>query len=70
MDVRTTPAFAAPEQSSSVRVLLAEDNEVNVQLVSQILALRPSWRLKIACNGREAMQTIEHEHPDAFRDRE
>ncbi len=61
-------SFAALDEghapASEAMIVYAEDNEVNVQLVSQILALRPSWRLKIACNGREALAMLQADPPD------
>ncbi len=45
-------------------VLYAEDNEINVLLVRQILALRPSWRLEVARSGAEALQCIQRQRPD------
>ena len=61
-------SFAALDEeivpASEATIVYAEDNEVNVQLVSQILALRPSWRLKVACNGKEALALIQADPPD------
>lgn len=50
--------------SRKATILYAEDNEVNVQLVSQILALRPAWTLSVAQSGEEALAMIATELPD------
>lgn len=69
------PARADPTQPSALGpasgdaelvVLYAEDNEVNVELVRQVLRLRPSCRLLVAANGAEAL-AMAHDHaPDLF----
>ena len=67
-DTAESSGFAAlddwPMQSSQAKIVYAEDNEVNVQLVSQILALRPAWTLKVAHSGQEALALISAEQPD------
>ncbi|MBI2733502.1 MAG: PAS domain S-box protein [Aquabacterium sp.] len=50
--------------SRQATILYAEDNEINVLLVRQILELRPSWKLEVARSGAEAIQLVEHIHPD------
>jgi PAS domain S-box-containing protein len=61
-------AFASldnvPTTSCEATIVYAEDNEVNVQLVRQILALRPGWHLKVARNGHEALALVKAEPPD------
>lgn len=54
--------LAASTRAASI--VYAEDNEVNVQLVMQVLALRPSWRLRVARNGQEAKVMIDASTPD------
>ena len=45
-------------------VLYAEDNEINVLLVRQILELRPAWRLEVATCGAHALEMIPQVKPD------
>jgi PAS domain S-box-containing protein len=45
-------------------VLYAEDNEVNAELVRQIVSLRPAVTLRIAENGRAALQMARARPPD------
>ena len=47
----------------SCKVLYAEDNEVNVELVRQVMALRPQWQLVVARNGAEAIELARCERP-------
>lgn len=67
-DTAEPSGFAALDDwtppSCEATIVYAEDNEVNVQLVSQILALRPAWTLKVAPNGQEALALISAEPPD------
>jgi CheY-like chemotaxis protein len=45
-------------------VLYAEDNEINVLLVRQILELRPAWRLEVARSGAETLALLKRLQPD------
>jgi CheY-like chemotaxis protein len=45
------------------KVLLVEDDAELVALVS-ILLQEDGYSVKIACNGREALATLEHDMPD------
>lgn len=45
-------------------VLYAEDNEINVLLVRQILELRPAWRLEVARSGAETLALMVSLKPD------
>ena len=45
-------------------VLYAEDNTLNVELVRQLLQLRPGCELRIARNGREAIASARSAPPD------
>lgn len=49
---------------SGYTVLYAEDNDVNVALFKQVMALRPHCRLMVARNGREALHLAEIQRPD------
>jgi signal transduction histidine kinase len=45
-------------------VLYAEDNEVNVELVRQVMTLRPGITLRVAPNGQAALEMARHDPPD------
>ncbi len=45
-------------------VLYAEDNPINVELVRQVLKMRPSCRLLAAANGEQALRLALQERPD------
>ena len=47
-------ASAAPATTSSLHILVAEDNEFNAQLLEQLLGRR-GHRVRVASNGREAL---------------
>jgi PAS domain S-box-containing protein len=48
------PAFTLHPSPSPLRVLVAEDNELNAQLIQQLL-VRRGHRVRLASNGREAL---------------
>jgi len=52
------------DASGAAKLLYVEDNEVNVTLVRQILALRPEWKLTVANSGAQALQAVSRERPD------
>jgi PAS domain S-box-containing protein len=54
---------AAP-QALPYTVLYAEDNPVNVELVRQVLKMRPACRLIAAATGEQALRLAQHERPD------
>jgi len=54
----------AVPSSRQATLLYAEDNEINVLLVSQILELRPSWKLEVARSGAEALRMAPLIKPD------
>ncbi len=56
---------AAPHRSSRVlRVLYAEDNEVNAELVRQAVRVNPGIELRIAANGVQALSMALSDPPD------
>jgi len=60
-------ALQKPSSSTDQRqatVLYAEDNEINVLLVRQILELRPAWKLEVAHSGAHALQLTPQVMPD------
>lgn len=61
----TTDAPMAPS-SRPIRVLYAEDNEINVLLVEQIFKLRPQWELVVAPNGAAALEQVKQQRPDVM----
>ncbi|MEO8154421.1 MAG: ATP-binding protein [Rhizobacter sp.] len=45
-------------------VLYAEENPVNVELVRQVLKMRPSCLLRVAASGEQALRMARQERPD------
>jgi CheY-like chemotaxis protein len=65
--VPAAPSFAASAHGPLVgarSVLYAEDNPVNVEIVREVLALRPGIRLCVATSGAEALAMARAEAPD------
>ena len=58
------PATPEGEATRPRRLLYAEDNPVNVELVRQVLRMRPQWRLEVALNGAEAITMALTQPPD------
>jgi two-component system sensor histidine kinase/response regulator len=58
------PSVGASESLSRVRLLLAEDNEINQQIARELLE-GAGAKVEIARNGREAVQMLEAS-PDGF----
>jgi CheY-like chemotaxis protein len=54
----------APVSAAQRMVLYAEDNPMNVELVRELLRLRPACRLVVARSGREAIERARAERPD------
>src|SRR5690606_31826308 len=50
--------------SGQLQVLYAEDNIINVELVRQVLRLRPQWHLEIAHSGAQAIEMASAYPPD------
>ncbi|MBC7699914.1 ATP-binding protein [Aquabacterium sp.] len=48
----------------ALTLLYAEDNVVNVELVRQVMNMRPKWHLEVARNGAEAIQMARACPPD------
>jgi len=58
-------ALAAPVQPAApYTVLYAEDNPMNVELVRQVMKMRPACRLLVAVNGRSAVEMALRHRPD------
>jgi len=58
-----TAASVAPAPAQR-DVLYAEDNPMNVELVRELMRLRPGCRLRIAHNGAQALELARAEPPD------
>ncbi len=54
----------APPEQRTFTVLYAEDNPVNVELVRQVLRMRPQWHIEVAHTGREAIAAARAAPPD------
>jgi PAS domain S-box-containing protein len=54
----------APDLQQQHTVLYAEDNPMNVELVRQVLSLRPNCRLLVAECGKDALAAMDREPPD------
>ena len=48
----------------TLTLLYAEDNVVNVELVRQVMHMRPKWHMEVARNGAEAIQMAHACPPD------
>jgi len=58
-------ALAAPvPPAAPYTVLYAEDNPMNVELVRQVMKMRPACRLLVAVNGRSAVEMALRHSPD------
>jgi signal transduction histidine kinase/ActR/RegA family two-component response regulator len=68
-DIEPAPSDQIPLETNDLfnrpaTILYAEDNEVNVALVHQIVKLRPNWRLLVALNGQRALDLARRSLPD------
>ena len=64
----TDAAQLAPHQAcgTELRVLYAEDNDINAELVLEVLKLRPSCLVRVATSGAEALAMAREQAPDLF----
>ncbi|MDE2592623.1 MAG: PAS domain S-box protein [Burkholderiales bacterium] len=51
-------------EPAQMTVLYAEDNPINVELVRQVLRMRPQWHLEIARSGAQAIEMAQSQPPD------
>ncbi len=58
------PRAESPPRSGTATILYAEDNEMNVALVHQVVRLRPHWQLLVAMSGKRAMEVARRKRPD------
>ena len=61
MSVPSAPTSSAPH---ALHVLCVEDNPVNLQLVRELIALRPQVRLSTAADGLSGVQSALAEPPE------
>jgi CheY-like chemotaxis protein len=59
-DIRPAGESAVPADLHAVRVLLAEDNEINTLLARTILE-HAGFRVRCVANGRDALEAVRHE---------
>ena len=52
--------------SGELRVLYAEDNDINAELVLEVLKLRPNCLVRVATSGAEALTKAREQAPDLF----
>jgi signal transduction histidine kinase/CheY-like chemotaxis protein len=57
---------AAHDDPQAFTVLYAEDNEVNVELVRQVMRMRPAYRLLVAHSGAQAIELVRAQRPDVL----
>lgn len=60
-DTPTTPPTDTPMTAT---ILYAEDNEVNVLLVQEVIRMRPQWQLQVGRNGAQALALAQAQPPD------
>ncbi len=61
----TMPTTITPVRSSTERhVLYIEDQPLNVMLMEELFRSEPHWRLHIATDGADALQTLQTLQPD------
>ena len=58
------PSMHAQLDGKGLNVLYAEDNEVNVELVRQVVSFRPAVNLRVAPNGATAFIEARNDPPD------
>ncbi|HEV7915119.1 MAG TPA: ATP-binding protein, partial [Albitalea sp.] len=63
-DIERHAELSRPIELGKLRVLYAEDNEVNVELVRQILRTRPGIELCVAISGAQALDMARSDPPD------
>lgn len=59
------PVAAAPAPAArAATILYAEDNEINVILLQQVMTLRPQWTLLVGRDGQRALALARQHTPD------
>ena len=62
--VRTNFGALDTSIDATLTVLYAEDNAINVELLRQVMRMRPQWHLEIARDGHAAIAMARAEPPD------
>ena len=57
---------ARPAGKTELRVLYAEDNDINAELVLEVLKLRPGCLVRVATSGAETLAMAREQAPDLF----
>ncbi len=57
---------ARPAGGTELRVLYAEDNDINAELVLEVLKLRPGCLVRVATSGAETLAMAREQAPDLF----
>lgn len=57
---------ARPAGGNELRVLYAEDNDINAELMLEVLKLRPGCLVRVATSGAEALAMAREQAPDLF----
>ncbi len=55
-----------PASGTELRVLYAEDNDINAELVLEVLKLRPGCLVRVATSGAETLSMAGEQAPDLF----
>jgi signal transduction histidine kinase/HAMP domain-containing protein/ActR/RegA family two-component response regulator len=64
-DAAAVPPPPAHIALAPLRLLYVEDNPSNVELLRQVMQLRPAWKLEVADNGLAGLDRLQREHFDA-----
>jgi CheY-like chemotaxis protein len=58
------PASTSRPSANQRKVIYAEDNPINVELVQQVFQLRPQLHLRVAASGTDAIRLARDDPPD------
>ena len=64
MPLDDAPPNSATDAPMTATILYAEDNEVNVLLVQEVIRMRPQWQLQVGRNGAQALALAQAHPPD------
>ena len=64
MPLDDAPSPSPSDTPMTATILYAEDNEVNVLLVQEVIRMRPQWRLQVGRNGAQALALAQAHPPD------
>jgi signal transduction histidine kinase/ActR/RegA family two-component response regulator len=60
----TPVGTASKDKPMTATILYAEDNEVNVLLVQEVIRMRPQWQLQVGRSGAQALALAQAHPPD------